>query len=79
MTEAKLKPTSKKTRHHGSVNKRTRKNWTSEQARLALDDIADGVPVKTAAKKWSIPRTTLRDNERFIIIHLAAGLAHPLC
>ena len=60
-TEAKLKPTSKKTRHHGSVNKRTRKNWTSEQARLALDDIADGVPVKTAAKKWSIPRTTLRD------------------
>jgi hypothetical protein len=63
-TSAKRRHGSAKVQCRKTAPKRQRKAWTSDQARLALEEIAEGVPVSTAAKKWSIPRTTLRDLQK---------------
>lgn len=46
------------------VIKSSRKAWNSENARLALEAIGEGLSVNSAAKKWAIPRTTLRDLQK---------------
>ena len=38
-----------------------RKSYTREQLENAMRDIREGISVKKASVKWSIPRTTLND------------------
>ena len=49
---------------------RKRKQYTPDQAEGALEDVSCGMSVKQAAKKWSVPRSTLQD--------LKIGKYHPM-
>lgn len=55
-----LKPKSK-------VNQRIkRKLYRSDQIKNAVEDIKAGMNVMKAAKKWSVPRTTLQNRKKWI-------------
>lgn len=50
-----------------SVTKK-RKCYSASQAQGALDDIHGGMSVKSAAKKWHVPRTTLQDLKKGLYV-----------
>jgi len=41
--------------------KKARKSYDGQRMQSALSDVQDGMSVKKAAQKWSVPRTTLND------------------
>lgn len=42
------------------VRKTSRQSWDEDAMRLALEEIASGMPYKTAGRRFNLPLTTLK-------------------